>query len=54
MLGLANSGVILSNGNDICLGGFSGSISVLSANGMVEIAHQAHGKEITVMKNNVR
>ena len=54
ILGMATAGVVLSNGKDVCLGGFYGELSVLCENGILEVARQAHTKEITVMKINVR
>lgn len=53
-MGLATAGAILKNGKDICLGGLGGELSVLGQNGIVEVAHQAHTKEITAMRVNVR
>lgn len=54
VLGYASSGVILSNGEDICLGGFNGQLSILSGNSIYEIASNAHSKEIVLMKTNRR
>lgn len=45
-VGIASSGAVMPNQKDICLGGMQGELSILSVNGLFEMASNAHSKEI--------
>lgn len=49
---MASSGAVLPGRKDICLGGMQGELLVLSANGLFELASNAHSKEIIAIQVN--
>jgi hypothetical protein len=49
---VASSGAVLPGRKDICLGGMQGELSILSANGIIEMASNAHSKEIVAIQVN--